>query len=128
MLKWLWLSVMVIIFDQLTKNMATQYLDLHQPAAIFSGFNLMLAYNTGAAFSFLADAGGWQRWFFAILSGGKYRYAMVDMASGIIGKMDCHRSGADFGRGAGQLVGSDSVGSCSGFCADLLSALDLSGV
>lgn len=37
MLKWLWLSVMVIIFDQLTKNMATQYLDLHQPVAIFPG-------------------------------------------------------------------------------------------
>ncbi len=68
MLKWLWLSLLVLVLDQLTKNMATHYLELHDPVAVFPGFNLMLAYNTGAAFSLLHDAGGWQRWFFTILA------------------------------------------------------------
>ncbi len=68
MLKWLWLSLAVIALDQFTKQLAEHYLELHQPVAVVPGFNLMLAYNTGAAFSFLHDAGGWQRWFFAGLS------------------------------------------------------------
>ncbi len=68
MLKWLWLSLAVFVLDQLTKQLAEHYLELHQPVAVVPGFNLMLAYNTGAAFSILHDAGGWQRWFFTILS------------------------------------------------------------
>lgn len=64
---WIWLSVAVLVLDQATKLLAENLLTLHQPVAIFPGFNLMLAYNTGAAFSFLADAGGWQRWFFLTL-------------------------------------------------------------
>ncbi len=68
MLKWLWLSLAVLVLDQLTKQLAEHYLQLHDPVAVVPGFNLMLAYNTGAAFSFLHDAGGWQRWFFTILS------------------------------------------------------------
>jgi signal peptidase II len=63
-LKWLWLSILVIILDQLTKYQASQQLILHEPVAIISGFNLTLMHNTGAAFSFLSQAGGWQRWFF----------------------------------------------------------------
>ena len=64
MLKWLWLSVLVVALDQATKFLAETLLLMHQPVAVLPGFNLMLTYNTGAAFSFLADAGGWQRWFF----------------------------------------------------------------
>jgi signal peptidase II len=63
-LKWLWLSTLVIVLDQLTKQLAERLLVLHDPVAILPGFNLTLMYNTGAAFSFLAGAGGWQRWFF----------------------------------------------------------------
>lgn len=61
---WIWLSVIVVLLDQVTKLLAESWLVMHQPVAVFPGFNWMLAYNTGAAFSFLADAGGWQRWFF----------------------------------------------------------------
>ncbi len=68
MLKWLWLSLAVLVLDQLTKQLAEHYLELYDPVAVVPGFNLMLAYNTGAAFSFLHDAGGWQRWFFTIIS------------------------------------------------------------
>lgn len=67
-MKWLWLSALVIVADQLTKTMAVELLQYHEPLAVLSGFNLTLVHNTGAAFSFLRDAGGWQRWFFIALS------------------------------------------------------------
>ncbi|HHO59875.1 MAG TPA: lipoprotein signal peptidase [Thiotrichales bacterium] len=67
-MKWLWLTLLVITLDQLTKNMAESQLILHQPQALFPGFNFTLMYNKGAAFSFLSNAGGWQRWFFVTLS------------------------------------------------------------
>ena len=68
MLKWLWLSALVVILDQLTKQLAEGMLVLHQPVAVLPFVNLTLVYNTGAAFSFLAGAGGWQRWFFLALT------------------------------------------------------------
>jgi len=67
-LTWLGLSIVVVILDQITKFMASQYLQLQQPVEIFSWFNLTLVHNTGAAFSFLSQAGGWQRWFFILLA------------------------------------------------------------
>lgn len=68
MLKWLWLSASVVVLDQLTKWLAEALLVIHEPVPVLAFFNLTLMYNPGAAFSFLADAGGWQRWFFLILS------------------------------------------------------------
>lgn len=68
MLKWLWLSVVVIVLDQLTKVGAETWLRFHDPVPVTPFFNLMLSYNPGAAFSFLSDAGGWQRWFFVVLA------------------------------------------------------------
>lgn len=73
-LPWLLLSVLVIIADQVTKMMALHYLQPYSPVPVMPFFNVMLAFNTGAAFSFLADAGGWQRWIFvglaAVISSG----------------------------------------------------------
>ncbi len=65
---WLLLTVLVVILDQLTKWWAESELLYHQPIAVMPMLNLTLAYNTGAAFSFLSNAGGWQRWFFVILT------------------------------------------------------------
>jgi len=62
---WLSLSVLVLIVDQLTKAWITNNMDLGEVNKLFPFLNITLAYNPGAAFSFLADAGGWQRWFFA---------------------------------------------------------------
>lgn len=67
-LRWLWLSIAVIVLDQLSKQIAVRMLELHQPVPIIPSLNLTLTYNTGAAFSFLSDAGGWQRWFFAAVT------------------------------------------------------------
>lgn len=68
MLKWIWLAVVVVVLDQLTKYIATTSLILYKPVAVMPMFNWTLMHNTGAAFSFLHDAGGWQRWFFAIIA------------------------------------------------------------
>ena len=61
---WLGLSAAVILADLVTKNWATAALEGKPPVEVTSFFNLVLMHNPGAAFSFLADAGGWQRWFF----------------------------------------------------------------
>jgi signal peptidase II len=70
MLKWLWLSVSVIALDQITKALASAQLVLHEPVAVLPTFNLTLTHNSGAAFSFLSQAGGWQRWFFVAVAVG----------------------------------------------------------
>lgn len=70
MLKWLWLSVLVVILDQVSKLAAEHWLAPYQASPVIPSFNLMLAYNRGAAFSFLSGAGGWQRWLFTILAIG----------------------------------------------------------
>ncbi|WP_438971471.1 signal peptidase II [Methylophaga sp.] len=68
MLKWLNLSALIIILDQLTKWVSISLLELHETVAVLPFFNFTLAHNYGAAFSFLASAGGWQRWFFVVLA------------------------------------------------------------
>ena len=67
-LRWLWLSVIVFIIDQLTKYWTVQYLDLYQSYQILPFFNFTYARNYGAAFSFLSDAGGWQKYMFALIA------------------------------------------------------------
>lgn len=63
--RWLWLSLFVIIIDQYTKGLVTQNLILHQPFPVLPVLNFTLFHNTGAAFSFLGKASGWQQWVFA---------------------------------------------------------------
>ncbi len=63
-LKWLWISLWVVVMDQGTKQIAEVQLTPHQAVNLLPYFDWYLTYNTGAAFSLLADAGGWQRWLF----------------------------------------------------------------
>ena len=65
---WAWITALVIILDQITKILADNQLQYHVPVEVMPMFNLTLMYNKGAAFSFLASAGGWQRWFFLTLT------------------------------------------------------------
>jgi len=67
---WLWLFVSagVIALDLFTKQRVSEALDLYRPVEVYSWLNITLAHNYGAAFSFLSDAGGWQRWFFVGLA------------------------------------------------------------
>ncbi len=64
----LWLAAVVAMVDQLGKLAALIWLTPHVPIPVLPFFNLTLAFNSGAAFSFLSDAGGWQRWLFILLS------------------------------------------------------------
>lgn len=59
----LWISVLVIVIDRYTKIWAVDHLAFHESLRVLPFFNLTLAYNTGAAFSFLHSASGWQNWF-----------------------------------------------------------------
>jgi len=67
-IRWFSLALFVIILDQITKLWIDNHFELYESLAIFPQFNLTLLYNRGAAFSFLANEGGWQRWFFTISS------------------------------------------------------------
>ena len=68
MLPWLILAVVVALLDQFTKQMVMAKLKLGQMIPVTGFFDLVLVFNTGAAFSFLAEHGGWQRWFFTVLA------------------------------------------------------------
>jgi signal peptidase II len=63
-LRWLVISVIVFVLDQATKYAVSAHFQLGESKYVLPFFNLVLAHNTGAAFSFLANASGWQRWFF----------------------------------------------------------------
>lgn len=68
MQRWLWLSLAVVVLDQISKQLVESSLLVYETVPILPYFNLTLAYNEGAAFSFLSDQGGWQRWFFTLVA------------------------------------------------------------
>ena len=65
---WLLVSIVIVVLDLWTKGIATDSLTLYRPVELTSWLNMTLAHNYGAAFSFLSDAGGWQRWLFTGLA------------------------------------------------------------
>lgn len=67
---WVWLALLVIAVDLISKVLAESYLTYATPVHILPVFDLTLLYNKGAAFSFLASQGGWQRWFFTAIALG----------------------------------------------------------
>ena len=68
MLRLLWLSALVVLLDQASKFAVLLNFREYEVLTIWPVFNLTLVFNTGAAFSFLSDAGGWQRWFFVLVA------------------------------------------------------------
>ncbi|MBE0472837.1 signal peptidase II [Rhodoferax sp.] len=69
-LGWLGWAVLILIADQFTKVLIMGYYQLGDSTAVTSFFNIVRVHNSGAAFSFLAGAGGWQRWFFTAIGVG----------------------------------------------------------
>ena len=68
-LTWLWLSILVIAADQISKHWFVANFNLYEQMVVIPDlFSWTLAYNRGAAFSFLANEAGWQRWFFAVIA------------------------------------------------------------
>jgi signal peptidase II len=66
--RWLPLALLVIVLDQLLKAWVVHHLHLFERVHLLPVLDVILTYNTGAAFSFLADAAGWQRWLFVVLA------------------------------------------------------------
>ena len=66
--RWLPLALLVIVLDQLAKAWVVQHFHLFERVHLLPVLDIILTYNTGAAFSFLADAAGWQRWVFVVLA------------------------------------------------------------
>ena len=76
MRKWIILIVSLTALDLVTKRLAEAYLTFGEPVLIIPLINFRLVYNTGAAFSLLSDAGGWQRWLFVVLAIGVCIYIL----------------------------------------------------
>lgn len=66
--RWLWLSLAVVLLDLATKQAVLAVFRPGEEKVVLPFFSLVLAFNRGAAFSFLADASGWQRWFFTVVA------------------------------------------------------------
>jgi signal peptidase II len=66
--RWLPLALLVIVLDQLVKAWVVNHFQLFERVHLLPVLDIILTYNTGAAFSFLADAAGWQRWLFVLLA------------------------------------------------------------
>ena len=66
--RWWALALILFVLDWVTKQAVVSNLFYGQEIVVFPFFDLTLRYNTGAAFSFLAQAGGWQRWFFSLIA------------------------------------------------------------
>jgi signal peptidase II len=79
--KWLWITVVFLIIDQVTKHLVVNSFDLGESLNILPFFDLRYVQNPGAAFSFLADQDGWQRWFFTAIA------ALAFMLSGAMGNL-----------------------------------------
>lgn len=67
-LRFIWLAVLAFVLDQWSKNAVVDAMELYQSIQITGFFNLTYVHNYGAAFSFLSDSGGWQRWFFTAIA------------------------------------------------------------
>lgn len=67
-LRWLWLALAVVVADQLTKALIVRGFELYEVMDVLPVLEITRLHNTGAAFSLLADASGWQRWFFVGLA------------------------------------------------------------
>ncbi|WP_281560157.1 signal peptidase II [Thalassomonas sp. RHCl1] len=67
-IRWIWLTLVFLVIDQVTKYWVAGSMDLYQSIKVTAFFNITYVHNLGAAFSFLADQAGWQRWFFAAIA------------------------------------------------------------
>ncbi|MBV5331629.1 lipoprotein signal peptidase, partial [bacterium] len=74
---WLGIAAIIILIDQISKITITRTFQLGEEKVITSFFNLVLAYNKGAAFSFLSNSGGWQRYFFTAIGIGAATYIIL---------------------------------------------------
>jgi signal peptidase II len=101
---WLGLAVVILILDQFTKTLILGYYRLGDVTHITSFFNIVRAHNTGAAFSFLADAAGWQRWFFTLIGVAAAVFIVWMLRSHAGQKLFCFAMAAILGGALGNVI------------------------
>lgn len=103
---WPWLAwaVVLLIVDQLTKTLILGYYRLGDATYITSFFNIVRAHNTGAAFSFLADAGGWQRWLFTGIGVAATLFILWQLRAHPEQKLFCFSLSSILGGAVGNVV------------------------
>jgi signal peptidase II len=104
LLHWLALALVLVLADQITKVLIAGLYELGEGTAITSFFNIVRVHNTGAAFSFLADAGGWQRWLFAGLSAAASIFIVYLLHSHSGQRLFCFALTCVLGGAAGNLI------------------------
>ncbi|GAA6121794.1 signal peptidase II [Acidovorax sp. FG27] len=103
---WPWLAwaVLILVADQFTKTLILGYYRLGDATYITSFFNIVRAHNTGAAFSFLADAGGWQRWLFTAIGVTAALFIVWQLRSHPGQKLFCFSLSSILGGAVGNVV------------------------
>ena len=112
--RWLLLAALVIVADLATKTWVTAIFREGQELPVTSFFSLVLAYNTGAAFSFLAGAAGWQRWFFAAIAVAASVFIVILLKRGG-SRMFCLGLALILGGGLGNLWDRVTIGRVTDF-------------
>lgn len=104
LLHWLALALVLVLADQITKVLIAGLYELGEATPITSFFNIVRVHNTGAAFSFLADAGGWQRWLFTGLSAGASIFIIYLLYSHAGQRLFCFALTCVLGGAVGNLI------------------------
>lgn len=101
---WLGVATVVVLLDQLSKITMSRLLAYGESQAITGYFNLVMVYNPGAAFSFLSDQGGWQRWFFSALAAGVSIFIVWMLKKNAQQRMFCWSLSLILGGAIGNLI------------------------
>lgn len=104
MLPWLGIALIILIADQFTKVMVMGYYQLGDSTYVASFFNLVRVHNAGAAFSFLAGASGWQRWFFTAIGVGAALFILWMLKSHPTQRLFCFALAFILGGAVGNLI------------------------
>ena len=104
MLPWLGIALIILIADQFTKVLVTGYYKLGDSTYVASFFNLVRVHNDGAAFSFLAGASGWQRWFFTAIAVSAALFILWMLKSHPAQRLFCFALACILGGAVGNLI------------------------
>ncbi|QNA90136.1 lipoprotein signal peptidase [Massilia sp. Dwa41.01b] len=101
---WLGIAFLVVLFDQLTKITVSKLFHYGETLPVTGFFNLVLVYNPGAAFSFLGNQGGWQRWFFTAIALGAIGFILYLLKRHAGQRMFCWALALILGGAAGNVI------------------------
>ena len=104
LMHWLAIALVIVLVDQFTKLLIVGSMQLGESTPVTTFFNIVRAHNSGAAFSFLADASGWQRWFFTGLGAVASVVMVVLLRSHASEKLFCFAISCVLGGAVGNVI------------------------